>query len=122
MALALDVVTPRPVIDQWYQRLDTGERFRVVALDANGYAIATQDFDGNLAEFDADAWKALELEEISAPEDWTGPFDDVQADDAESAAGADANWQTRVESVQSREDRWREASSREEAFADPALR
>ena len=66
---------------QWYAQLDKGQRFRVVAIDEADELIEIQHFDGNVEEIDFDTWIQLEIEPIEAPEDWTGPIDDVERDD-----------------------------------------
>lgn len=70
-----------PVIGQWYQHLDKGYEFQVTAFDEDAGTVEMQHFDGDLEEVDIDTWYALEIEPIATPEDWTGPIDDVEADD-----------------------------------------
>ncbi len=70
----------RPVIDDWYED-ETGRRFRVLAVDEDDGTIEVQYFDGDVEEFDRDTWYQMDLESIEEPEDWTGPFDDLEADD-----------------------------------------
>lgn len=53
-----------PIEGNWYQRL-----------------VEIQHFDGDLEEIDFDAWYAMEIEPIEAPEDWTGPMNEVEPDD-----------------------------------------
>jgi hypothetical protein len=97
-----------PIVDQWYSykgsQRDKGEMFRVVAIDADADAIEIQTFDGDIEELDSEAWRDLDTEPAEAPENWTGPFDDIEADDlgdTENAASgvpleplqADEDWQ-----------------------------
>ena len=70
-----------PVVGAWYQRLDGGEIFQVVAVDEEEGLVETQHFDGDLEEIDLEAWHAQNLEVAEAPEDWTGPVDDIEKDD-----------------------------------------
>ena len=70
-----------PVIGQWYRRTDKGERFEVVALDAELGIVEAQYFDGAIEEFELTDWFLLPIEQIAAPEDWTGPMDDIEPDD-----------------------------------------
>lgn len=70
-----------PVVGTWYQRVKAGEIFQVVAVDEESGLIETQHFDGDLEEIDLEAWYAEDLEVAEAPEDWTGPVDDVEKDD-----------------------------------------
>ena len=70
-----------PIIGSWYRNQETGNDFEVVALDEDGQAIEIQYFDGELEEIDLEAWYELPIESIEAPEDWSGPFDEMEADD-----------------------------------------
>jgi len=70
-----------PIESQWYQHRDTGHRFQVLAADRDAGTIDIQHFDGDIEEIDFDQWAELEVEAIEAPEDWTGPMDDVEVDD-----------------------------------------
>jgi hypothetical protein len=81
----------KPAIGKWY-RIQGGESFEVVAFDEDDGTIELQYFDGTVEEMDLDDWNAEKengaLEEIEAPEDWTGSVDvDPEEDDARSAAG-----------------------------------
>ena len=68
------------VVGQWYQT-NSGERFEVVAIDEEEATIEIQYFNGDVEELDLDAWAAISLQAIPAPEDWSGPFDDLERDD-----------------------------------------
>jgi hypothetical protein len=70
-----------PEIGQWYARGEKGQDFRVVGRDEDSRSIEIQTFDGELDEIAAETWGTLSLERIEAPEDWTAPLDDVEADD-----------------------------------------
>lgn len=70
-----------PNIGHWYRRLDKGQLFQVVAVDEDEATVEIQHFDGDVEELDLDAWYETDLEPIEAPEDWTGPLDDVVRDD-----------------------------------------
>jgi TATA-binding protein-associated factor Taf7 len=70
-----------PIIGNWYRNQETGNDFEVVALDEDAQTIEIQYFDGELEELDLDAWYELAIESIEAPEDWSGPFDEMEADD-----------------------------------------
>jgi hypothetical protein len=69
-----------PIVDNWYQHLDKGQKFKVVALDDGDGTVELQFFDGTLDEIDLEAWYLLKIEPIDEPEDWTGPFDDIERD------------------------------------------
>lgn len=70
-----------PMVDAWYQHLDKGDKFEVVAIDDANGLVEIQYFDGNMDELDIDAWRHLKIELIEPPEDWTGPIDDIETDD-----------------------------------------
>lgn len=81
-----------PIIGNWYRNQETGNDFEVVALDEDAQTIEIQYFDGELEELDLDAWYELAIESIEEPEDWSGPFDELEPDDLgyerESAEGS----------------------------------
>lgn len=70
-----------PVVGQWYEHLDKGQKFEVVALDEDVGTVDIQYFDGDLDELDLDTWYELEIQMSETPEDWTGPVDNVPKDD-----------------------------------------
>jgi hypothetical protein len=70
-----------PIIGNWYRHLDKGQMFQVIALDESDSAIELQHFDGDIEEVSLVAWFAMDLEVSEAPEDWTGPMDDIEKDD-----------------------------------------
>lgn len=70
-----------PIIGNWYRNEETGDDFEVVAIDEDTQTIEIQYFEGELEELDLDAWYELPLEAIEAPEDWSGPYDEMEDDD-----------------------------------------
>jgi len=68
------------VVGNWFRNLE-GRIFKVVAVDESEDTIDIQYFDGDLAEMDSDEWDQLALESIDAPEDWSGPYDNLVNDD-----------------------------------------
>jgi hypothetical protein len=70
-----------PIIDNWYKDLETNLAFKIVAIDESDDSIEIQYFDGAIGEFDIDTWRNSSFETIEEPEDWTAPFDDIEADD-----------------------------------------
>lgn len=71
----------KPEVGQWYAHVDKGESFQVVGYDDRSGTIEIQYFDGDVDEFDNEAWNQLTLERSEPPENWTGPIDDVETDD-----------------------------------------
>lgn len=82
-----------PIVGNWYQNLDTQTEFEVVALDEDSQTVEIQYFDGELEEIDLDSWHEMVLEPIDPPEDWSGPFDEIDPDDLgySDASGPDRN-------------------------------
>lgn len=73
-------IPQEPVINDWY-RDSQGSTMKVVAFDMDDRMVEVQLFDGDITEYDLDTWYQLGVTEIPAPEDWSGPFDDLIADD-----------------------------------------
>lgn len=69
-----------PVVGNWYQTSDKQD-FEVVAIDEEEGFIEIQYFTGELDEFEFDAWQVMRFTEIAPPEDWSGPFGDMEKDD-----------------------------------------
>jgi hypothetical protein len=70
-----------PIVSQWYRHRDKGYEFQVLSIDEDEATLEVQHFDGDVEELDLDGWYELDIEPIEAPEDWTGPMDDVERDD-----------------------------------------
>ncbi len=65
----------RPVVGAWYKDLQTHELFEVVDWDTASLTIETQYLDGEVSEYDLDAWREMVLEEVEPPEDWRAAFE-----------------------------------------------
>lgn len=70
-----------PIVGEWYKNLGDGQTFEVVAVDEDEGTVEIQYFDGEIEEIDLENWYELDLESIEPPEDWSGPFDDLERDD-----------------------------------------
>ncbi len=70
-----------PIIGNWYEHLDKGLSFEVVAVDEDSGTVEIQYFDGDLEEISLDVWYQQEISPREAPEDWTGVMDGVDTDD-----------------------------------------
>jgi len=64
-----------PVIGGWYKDLQTGALFEVVDWDTGSLTIETQYLDGEVSEYDLDAWREMLLQRAEAPEDWRAAFE-----------------------------------------------
>ena len=72
---------PLPAIGKWYLDNADGQLFEIVAIDEEDDTIEIQYFDGAVEELDTELWLEMELTSAAPPEDWSGPFDDLEADD-----------------------------------------
>lgn len=70
-----------PITGNWYQHLDKGQDFQIVAIDDDSGTIEIQYFDGAIDELDRSEWAQLSIELIEQPEDISGPIDVVEPDD-----------------------------------------
>ena len=70
-----------PQVGDWYERSDTGETFQVVSVDAASGTVQIQNFDGSLDSVEDEDWADMPLTAAAPPEDWTGPMDEMEADD-----------------------------------------
>jgi hypothetical protein len=70
-----------PVIGQWYKDVENNLTFKVVATDESDDSIEVQYFNGDIGEYDLDSWYNSTFDYIEEPEDWSAPFDDLEADD-----------------------------------------
>jgi hypothetical protein len=75
-----------PVAGNWYQHIDKGLDFEVVAVDEDNATIELQYVDGTLDEISLDDWYEMDLDPAEPPDDWSGPIDDEDADDTDQPA------------------------------------
>jgi hypothetical protein len=69
-----------PVAGNWYQGPNE-QRFEVIGVDDEEGYVEIQYFGGELDALEFDAWMVMGYTEIAAPEDWSGPYDDLEKDD-----------------------------------------
>ena len=69
-----------PVIGNWYKDAEE-EVFEIVAMDEDDNTIEIQYFGGEIDELDTDSWALMEVKNVAAPEDWSGPYGDLERDD-----------------------------------------
>jgi len=72
-------ITPEP--EQWYLDRRTGDMFQVVSVDDEDDSIDIQYADGAVEEKSLDEWATIALVGCDQPEDWVGPYDDLESDD-----------------------------------------
>lgn len=64
-----------PNVGNWYQNQTFSEIFEVVATDDLDGCVEVQYFSGEIEEYDLDTWYEMDLKDIPAPDDWSGPFE-----------------------------------------------
>ena len=74
-----------PIVNSWYHYPEKAQKFFVSALDDHSRTVQVQYFDGTIGEFTLDEWYEFDIERIEAPEDWTGPMDNIEKDDVTSS-------------------------------------
>jgi hypothetical protein len=96
-----------PVVGNWYRRLDRSQEFQVVAYDADADTVDVEYFDGTIDEWPIAHWHALEIEPCEPPQDWTGPYDDIERDDlgGDMSDMAPEDWHEPFEGPQDAADR-----------------
>ena len=70
-----------PVIGRWYKDIENDLTFKVVAIDETDDSIEVQYLNGDIGEYDNDTWYNSTFDFVEAPEDWSAPFDELEADD-----------------------------------------
>lgn len=70
-----------PSVESWYQDIETGRAFRVVAVDEDNESIGIQYDSGDIDDYDFNGWRESTLIPIEPPEDAGAPFDDLEPDD-----------------------------------------
>lgn len=83
-----------PIVGTWYQHLDKGQPFQVVALDQEHGLVEIQHFDGDIEELSLDEWYESELDIAEEPENWSGALDIAERDDlgTEITDTNDSDW------------------------------
>lgn len=71
----------KPVVGNWYQNLDEGSIFEVVAYDEDDETIEIQYLDGEVEEYDNDVWSEMGLAKVAPPEDWRAGYE-LSSEDA----------------------------------------
>lgn len=64
-----------PTVGGWYKDLQTNALFEIIDWDPDTLNIEIQYLDGEVAEYDLDAWREMSLGKAEAPEDWRTAFE-----------------------------------------------
>lgn len=98
-----------PVVGQWYEQGDNQELLQVIAVERAADVIEMQTFDGAIEAVDFEIWRDLDLRPVDPPEDWTGPYDDIEDEDLGYSADAVAavqDWRTPLDALSANDDSW----------------
>ncbi len=69
-----------PEVGQWYEDLELGHVFEVVAFDDVEGTVDIQYFSGEIEGMDTDTWFAMKLSPVPEPDDATGPYELTRED------------------------------------------
>jgi len=110
-----------PILGNWYQHLDKGQKFCVVALDEDEGLIEVQHFDGDLEEIDRHSWYQLDLELAEEPENWSGAIDVGEIDDlgTEVTDTTNDDWNAPLQELQSTEPEQEETEAPVDEWSEP---
>jgi hypothetical protein len=99
----------RPVVGTWYWDVEHSLQFEIVATDLRSDGdgsgtIEIQYFDGEVEELDLDTWYSMRVVSISAPKDWTGPYE-VEKDEYSDLTDGEAqhpvsDWNSPLDNVE----------------------
>jgi len=64
----------QPIVGNWYQRPGRAI-FEVVAIDDHMRTVELQFFDGTVDEMDLERWHKTFIQNVEAPEDYSGSMD-----------------------------------------------
>jgi hypothetical protein len=80
-----------PIVGNWYEYPEEGEKFEVLEVDEDRGVVEIQYADGERDEIDLEEWIDLEVDLTDPPEDWAEPPDpgvEAPIKDAEEVAWA----------------------------------
>lgn len=72
-----------PTIGSWYHRIDEEHTFKVVGIDEENDVIELRYADREVEEISIDAWREMDLEAGTEPDDWRGDDDEDDDDEPE---------------------------------------
>lgn len=70
-----------PIPGFWYKDIDKEGEFFIVEVYGDDGIVEIQHFDGDIEEIEMETWYEMNIESIEQPEDWVGPFDEIELDD-----------------------------------------
>jgi hypothetical protein len=104
-----------PIVGSWYQHLDKGQDFMVVAFDEESGLVEIQHFDGDIEEVNIEEWYQLNLDTAEEPENWSGAMDIGTKDDygTEITDTESSEWSAPLDEIHLRREGREKASDRE---------
>ena len=114
-----------PILGHWYQHLDKGHKFTVVAIDEEKRLVEIQHFDGDLEEIELESWYEMEIEQVEAPEDWTGPMDELENEDLlgyTETGMAEDDWREPLRELSRTSEAWENRDPDDDALDEDYLR
>jgi hypothetical protein len=90
-----------PIVGNWYTHLDKGQRFVVIDCNEDEGIVELQHFDGDIEQIGLEDWRAMRLELSEAPENWSGPVDNLETDDSgfSETDMTNSDWRESLEEV-----------------------
>lgn len=70
-----------PIPGNWYKYVGKNGDFFVVEVYEDDNIVEIQHYDGDVEEIELDEWYEMNVEAIEPPEDWVGPYDEIEMDD-----------------------------------------
>ncbi len=101
-----------PVVGNWYEDLDSGQRFEVIEIDEDREIIEIQYPNGDMEEIDLSEWYDLDLELVEGS-GWTRSRQGMEDDLEYSRAGVEEEGRSRSRSTKIKRS-WDEEDDEEE--------
>ena len=101
-----------PVVGNWYEDLDNGQRFEVIEIDEDREIIEIQYPNGDMEDIDLSEWYDLELELVEGS-GWTRSRQGMEDDLEYSRAGVEEEGRSRSRSTKTKRS-WDEEDDEEE--------
>ena len=101
-----------PVVGNWYEDLDNGQRFEVIEIDEDREIIEIQYPNGDMEEIDLSEWYDLDLELVEGS-GWTRSRQGMEDDLEYSRAGVEEEGRSRSRSAKTKWS-WDEEDDEEE--------
>lgn len=85
-----------PIVGNWYEDLDNGQRFEVLEVDEDRGTIEIQYLNGDIDEIDLSDWYDMDLELVEGSEEWAGSAKEAEESELEySQSEIEEDWSSR---------------------------